>query len=151
MASASGYIVDASVALKWLIEEEGSDAALSLRGADLAAPALLRIEVGNILRTLAARQDISPAQAREMFRFLQTAPVVIVDGDEALEQRALDLALELRHPIYDCLYLALAQRLNRTLVTADRRFLRALTDTPHSAGAISLDHLRGEQPLGESS
>jgi hypothetical protein len=36
----AGYIVDASVALKWLIEEDGSEAALSLRDSPLMAPAL---------------------------------------------------------------------------------------------------------------
>lgn len=36
---------------------------------------------------------------------------------------AFDIALELSHPIYDCLYLATALGMDDLLVTADQRFL----------------------------
>ena len=97
-------IVDASVALKWVVQEDGSDAALALQGRDLAAPALLRIETADALRTLAARQAIKPEVALSLFALLQAAPVTVVDHDDALEARALALAIELDHPVYDCLY-----------------------------------------------
>ncbi len=42
-----------------------------------------------------------------------------------LANRALSLAIELQHPIYDCFYLALAQRENALLITADERLLSA--------------------------
>ena len=42
---------------------------------------------------------------------------------EALHTRALELAIDLRHPIYDCFYLALAEREAAALVTADTRLL----------------------------
>ncbi len=64
--------------------------------------------------------------------------MTIVDANEVLELRALELALELRHPVYDCVYLALAERLDRKLITADRRFLRGLADTEHDDRAIDL-------------
>lgn len=122
-------VVDASVAVKWLVEEEGSDAALSLGERDLMAPSLLRIETANVLRTLAARRAIAPEAAADLFRLLQEAPVTLVEADDPLERRALELALSLAHPVYDCLYLALAERTGRLLVTADARFLRALAGT----------------------
>lgn len=131
-------VIDASVALKWLVEEPGSEDALALQGRDLAAPALLRIEAANVLRTLVARQEATRAQAVELLALLQGAPVTIVDPDDALEARALELALDLGHPIYDCVYLALAERMGRTLITADKRFLRALRDGPHAARAVAL-------------
>lgn len=131
-------VVDTSVAIKWIVEEEDSDAALALQGADLAAPALFRIEAANVLRSLVARQQVTAAEARDLFALLQTAPVTIVDQDDALERRALELALELRHPVYDCLYLALAERIGRRLVTADGRFVRALTGTGHEGRALPL-------------
>jgi predicted nucleic acid-binding protein len=143
--TAGPYVVDASVAIKWLVDEPGSDAALALRGAELAAPGLLRIEAGNVLRTLAARGAISIAVARELFAFLQTAPVVIVDHDDHLEGRALALALEIGHPIYDCVYLALAERMSRTLVTADARFLRSVAGSSHAAIAVPLDAAAGDR------
>lgn len=135
----TGYVVDASVVLKWLIEEEGSEAALSLRDSSLMAPALLRIEVANVLRTLTAREAITAIEAEDLFALLQTAPVTIVEPDDALERRALAMALALRHPVYDCVYLALAERMGRTLVTADRRFLRAIEG--FDVSAISLEVL----------
>ena len=138
MTSVKSFVIDTSVVIKWIIEEEGSDKADLLRGMDMAAPALLRIEAGNVLRTIAARSDIAAGQALDLFLFLQTAPVTIVDPDEALERRALELALELQHPVYDCVYLALAERMGRQLITADRRFLRNLSSTEHAAKAIDL-------------
>ena len=137
----AGFVVDASVALKWLIEEEGSDAAIRLRDANLAAPALMRIEAANVLRSLAARQEIAASEAVELLGFLQTAPVSIVEHDDALERDALELALTLRHPVYDCVYLALAQRMKRVLVTADLRFLRVVRSGGISAVTLALDEL----------
>lgn len=137
--STPALVVDASVALKWLIEEEGSEAALALRTCDLAAPALLRIEAANALRTLAGRGETTPAKALALLDLLQTAPVTLVDADDVLEARALEMALALGHPVHDCVYLALAERMDRTLVTADRRFLRALEATPHAPQAVALD------------
>lgn len=126
MPVATGLVVDASVALKWLIEEDGSEAALSLRAHDLCAPSLLRTEVANVLRTLASRGAVTAQASTDLFALFQTAPVTLVEPDDALERRALDLALALNHPVYDCLYLALAERLSRRVVTADQRFLRAV-------------------------
>lgn len=139
-------VIDTSVAIKWIIDEAGSDKADLLRGADMAAPALLRIEAANVLRTIAARKDVSAQQARELFLLLQTAPVTIVDADDALERRALELALTLRHPVYDCVYLALAERMDRPLITADKRFLRSVADTDHAGRAVDLSALGPAPP-----
>lgn len=131
-------VVDASVAIKWLVEEDDSEAALSLRDRDLAAPALLRIEAANVLRTLATRKATTPAEAAALFTLLQAAPVTLVDHDDALEARALQLALALGHPVYDCVYLALAERMGRILVTADSRFLKALKATTYASRVVAL-------------
>lgn len=138
MTPTTGFVVDTSVAIKWLIDETDSDRALSLRNHDLAAPALLRIEAANVLRTLRARQALTARQAQDLFAFLQTAPVTIVEHDDALERHALDIAIDLSHPVYDCLYVALALRTGRTLVTADARFLRALAASAYAGSAVSL-------------
>lgn len=135
----AGLVIDASVAMKWLVDEDGSEAAFTLRDRDLAAPALLRIEAANVLRTLVARQAATADQALDLFALLQDAPVTIVDHDEALERRALHLGLELGHPVYDCFYLGLAERMGRCLITADNRFLKALRSTPYSAQVIALE------------
>lgn len=146
MSDRGSYVIDTSVAIKWIIDEEDSDKADLLQGTDMAAPALLRIEAGNVLRTLTARQAISEEKAVDLFALLQTAPVVIFDHDEILERRALELAFALRHPVYDCVYLALAERMSRSLVTADRRFLRTLSGTEHAARAMDLTDLDRLKP-----
>lgn len=132
-------VVHATVAMKWLIDEPGSDAPLMVRGADLVAPAGLRIGAGNVLRTLVAQGDPTAVQARVLFAFLQTAQVVIVDHDDDPKARALELALHLGHPIYDCGYLALARRLDRIPVTADARFLLGLAGSGLAAQAMGLE------------
>lgn len=132
-------VVNASVTLKWLVEEPGSEAALALRGRDLAAPVLLRIEVANALRTLMVRGATDRAQAVGLLRVLQSAPLILAETDDALEARALELALDLGRPVYDCIHLATAERMGRILVTADERFLKALRPTRHAARAVSLE------------
>ncbi len=67
----AALVVDASVALKWVVEEEGSEAALALKGRDLATPSLLRVEAATALRTLAARKAIAPAVALDLLGLLQ--------------------------------------------------------------------------------
>lgn len=141
MTGGESFVVDTSVAIKWIVDEEDSDKAELLQGADMVAPALFRIEASNVLRTLVSKQVLANERAIDLFLFLQTAPVTIIDADELLERRALDLALALEHPIYDCVYLALAERMDRRLITADRRFIKALSGTEHASRALALDTL----------
>jgi len=149
VTAGESFVVDTSVAIKWIVDEEGSDEAELLQGADMVAPALLRIEAGNVLRTLAGKRLLANERAIDLYLFLQTAPVTIIDADDLLERRALDLALALEHPIYDCVYLALAERMDRRLVTADRRFIETLSGTEHAARVLALDSL-GSDPPGQS-
>ena len=131
-------VVDASVAVKWLVPEDGSDRAASLRTEELFAPRLIRAEVANTLATLERRGEMSPADAAVAFALFQDAPVRIIDTDEGLERTALAMALRLRHPVYDCIYLSLAERIDATLVTADRRFIAALVGDASAARAVAL-------------
>ncbi|MCP9833849.1 type II toxin-antitoxin system VapC family toxin [Cyanobium sp. Aljojuca 7A6] len=50
-----------------------------------------------------------------------------IEPDRHLQVEALALACHLNHPVYDCLYLALARREAALLLTADQR-LRRLAD-----------------------
>lgn len=119
-------VVDASVASKWIMPEDGSDRAAQLRvsGDDIIAPALIVSEVGNAIWKRVMWHEMPQADA---VRALQIAVDLIerLEPLEALATRALELASELEHPIYDCFYLALAERERAALVTADMRLLRA--------------------------
>lgn len=117
----SRLIADASVAVKWLVPEDGSDRALALFGQGVVIPAFLRIEVANVLRSMTARGRLSATQAVDAFQALLEMPVEVVAEDPDLMEAALRIGIALRHSVYVCLYLALARRLDLPLWTADRR------------------------------
>jgi predicted nucleic acid-binding protein len=117
-------VIDASVAVKWVLQEEGWEAAFALRSQPLTAPELWLIEAASALWATAARRQISAAETEERLTLLRQSPVQTTSIGEDLAA-ALRLANELRHPIYDCLYLAAALRLDTHVITADRRFVLA--------------------------
>jgi len=129
-------VVDASVALKWVIDEPGSEAAVALRTEDLIAPALWLAEAANALWRHAWIGEISENEAAVQFSELLKAPVTSLAMEPYLE-RALQLAMEIGHPVYDCIYLALALQHQTYVVTADHRFA-AIASTPALAGRVRL-------------
>jgi predicted nucleic acid-binding protein len=130
-------VVDASVAVKWVIGEAGSDrAAQLLDGRPLHAPSLLFVEAANALWAMARRGAI-PAEAPEAaVAWLVRAPLHVADELPTRVGRALALATELGHPVYDCIYLALAVELTASLVTADARLVRAVRSDPDLAALV---------------
>ena len=119
-------VIDASIAIKWVIEEEGTPQALTLRrNAKLLAPELLVAECANILWKKARRNELSREEALLAARLLQTAAIELVPT-RSLLAAATRIAIELDHPAYDCLYLALAIENDCRFVTTDERFLRKL-------------------------
>ena len=113
-------VVDASVALKWLIAEDDSATALQIRAKHgILAPELLLIECRNALLTRVRRQRIRRSEAEEAERALNADRLGIdVVPSSALLQHAFTLALALHEPIYDCIYLAAALATERILITA---------------------------------
>ncbi len=119
----TGLVVDASVAIKWVIEEEGTSAALALRGQKLAAPDLINAECANILWKKARLGELSADEAAFAARLLASGDIEMIQTRDLAEAAVL-IAIELDHPAYDCLYLAVAERLDTELVTADNKLLR---------------------------
>ena len=116
-------VVDASVALKWVLPEEDSELADGLldRGALLRAPAFIFVELTNALWFQMRSGKLNAAEAAGCIRDLRQAPLELWDGEEPLPS-TLEWAHRLDHAVYDCAYLALALHLDGTYVTADRRF-----------------------------
>jgi predicted nucleic acid-binding protein len=128
-------IVDASVAVKWVVPEIGSDRAAGLAKYRLSAPELLDAECANVLWVKVTRGEISEDDALIRIGRLIAAPVDRIPCRE-VASAALKLSIDLGHPGYDCLYLALAIRAGAPLVTADKRFLAAVTRHPYLASHI---------------
>lgn len=123
-------VVDASVVIKWFVRETlHSEATAMLAGSDgLYAPDLLLSEVANIAWKKAVRQEIAPQQAaRIAAACLDGVPSIV--PSIGLVERALQMALSLAHPVYDCLYLACAETIGGVLVTADEEFCRKVRQT----------------------
>jgi len=123
------FVVDSSVALKWVLAEPDSNAALVVRSHVLAAPEILLVECANILWTKVRASQLDLEAAGRYYSAINVVPFELA-ADADLAFPAFTLALELNHPAYDCLYIALAQRLGVPLVTADRRLVAALRKRP---------------------
>jgi predicted nucleic acid-binding protein len=124
-------VIDASIAIKWVVEEEGTPAALALRQqAKLIAPELLVAECANILWKKVLRGELSREEAVLAARLLEGAEIELLPTRSLLEV-ATRMSIELNHPAYDCLYLALAAKNKCQFVTADNRFLQKLRQGRH--------------------
>jgi predicted nucleic acid-binding protein len=125
----SRIVVDASVAVKWVLREEhGATARRVLSISQLLAPHLLWAEVGNTLWKRHWRRESSLEEVRRMLADIRELQVTTF-AHRPLLPAALDLAMSLGQTVYDCLYLALAEQRNSVVVTADRRFRDAVSNS----------------------
>ena len=120
--------VDASVAVKWFIEEPGTEIALSLLEMDeqLIAPELIVSEVSNAVWRRASRGDIERDQATRIPMALIQVLSQIVPMSDLIDE-AMTIAFAVEHTVYDCIYLALARERGSPLATADARLLKILS------------------------
>ena len=121
----SDLVIDASVAVKWVIDEEGTTEALALRGRALAAPDLLIAECANILWKKVRRNELSEQEAVFAAGLLARADIELMAMRPYLEA-AVRIAVALDHPAYDCIYIALAEAEGLRFVTADMSLLRKI-------------------------
>ncbi len=120
-------VLDASVAVKGYLREPGSPDALELlTGTErLLAPELIRLEVAGALSRRARTGEITTAEAEARYEDWQSelaTGLFALTPDRELVNEAFALSTKLKHPLPDCMYLAVAIRANATLVTADRPF-----------------------------
>lgn len=121
-------VLDASAVVRIIEGAEPSDSFQeALLNADLVlAPELMLTEVANALRRLQRAGQLSAEGLQQ--RLSRAAELVdVIEPDRHLQVEALALACHLDHPVYDCLYLALARREAAVLLTADRRLQQLAT------------------------
>ena len=147
-----GFVVDASIALKWFIPETDSEVARALVPAagerfEMHAPQHWLAEVANAVWARTRRADadaidgpragaIVAALAESDIRLHPLAPVLTLAFDVA---RTCDVTM------YDALYVATAERLDVPFVTADARLLAKLAGTLWAGRALALRELGSEE------
>lgn len=131
------FVIDASIAVKWIVEEQGTLEALALRQWKLAAPDLIVCECANILWKKRRLGQLTTAEASIAAQLLERADIECVAMGSHLYS-ATALALDLDHPAYDCFYLILALERGCPLVTADQRLVQKVRNhaRPDLTGTI---------------
>ena len=124
-------VVDASVAVKWFIEEEYTREALMLRDAymqglvDLIAPSLLPYEVINALKYSGA---FGEDELKEIANILESLQITLYNIEGNYSATTVTIAARKGLTIYDASYVALAIDKQATLYTADEKLLEKIAD-----------------------
>ena len=120
-------VIDASVAVKWVVPEPDSDRAEALLDHALMAPDLLFAECANVLWKKVQRGELSKGEADIAAQTLEQADIAIASTRGHLAS-AMAIAVELDHPAYAAVYLSVAQAAELRLVTADDRLIRKVRE-----------------------
>jgi predicted nucleic acid-binding protein len=118
-----GFVVDASVAIAWLFEDEATpetEAVLDrLFDEDAHAPGLWELEVANVVLSAERRGRISEIASAHIMERLSDLPIRI-NPDNPRLHRLLEVGRRYGLTSYDAAYLTLALHLNLPLATLDR-------------------------------
>ena len=119
-------VVDASVVVKWFVEEEHSREARMLRDSyvdgliNISAPSLLPYEVLNALKYSGA---FGEEELKEIARILDDYQFTLYDLEGEMASKAIEIAMRRGATIYDTSYVALALKLGTAMYTADEKLL----------------------------
>ena len=127
-------VVDASIALRWLLDEAEAVSAFELlEKTKLHAPDFLLVEVSNVLWAKTRAQRLDRDGAEELYERLTELPITFSPTAELIARaRTASFAYDLT--LYDALYVALSERSGYPLATADQGIVAAL----HRAGKPEL-------------
>ncbi|WP_424140389.1 type II toxin-antitoxin system VapC family toxin [Roseomonas chloroacetimidivorans] len=134
-------VVDASVALKWVLEEPDSRLAQALAEGEeeVLVPDFWLNEAANVCWLQVRKGKWTPDEAREGLALLRALVPPTASGDLDLHEVALDIGLAVNHSTYDTLYVAFAVAMGaRGVVVADRPFVTDMARHPDPALAAML-------------
>ena len=119
-------MVDASVAVQWFAREPGSEASAALVEGNqpLVAPDIMPLEVANALWKKFRRGDVPAGDLQPAVTRILASDITLIPTLNLLE-RAVRLAFEISHPVYDCVYLVLAEERGAPLASIDERMRAA--------------------------
>ena len=125
------YVLDSSVALKWVLSESDSGKAVRLRDEyknavhDLISPDIFTPEIANGLASAERQGRIKAGEAVIFLHdIIRTAPAI--HPTPPLLIRAIEISLSTKQAVYDCIYLALAESEGCEMVSADDQLVRKL-------------------------
>ena len=125
------YVLDSSVAFKWLVPELNTNKALRLLDDyqkaihDLLSPDILPVEATHALTRAERQGRVTPAQGNQLFIDLMDQ-VPTLHSYLPLLPRAYAISSAMRVGVYDCIYIALAEQEGCELVTADDRLVNSM-------------------------
>ena len=135
-------VIDANVALKLFIEQPGSDLADALFShlagdsrTRFYVPEFFYAECASALANYVRLAGYTVEQAREAVNALLSLPFQAIPTKELTED-ALNIALSHSVTGYDAFYVALSERINAPLVTADEKLVRAFANKPYSVQSL---------------
>lgn len=134
-------VVDASVAIKWFFAENFNSEADCLLSGDyyLCAPDFILLEASSVLWKKRRHGEIGNLDDSITLAILREAFKELIPAS-TLTERILEIAKELEHSVYDCVYLSTAEILKGKVVTADWRFYDRVMNSPHSHHIAWVEH-----------
>lgn len=136
------FVVDASVAIKWVVPEIHFEAARRLLGRnyELLVPDFFFSEVANVFWKRVIRGEDSMDDAKVALEAIKAQPLHIYSSF-SLMLNAFDMAANTRRAVYDCVYLTLAVNCQCQMVTADEKFFNALQGKPLATHLLWVENL----------
>lgn len=138
------WVIDANVAIKWVLPEIDSDIALSILEDDrsvLLVPDFFFSEVTNILWKSIQREELSLEKAKMSLAMIKQVDFQVFNSYD-LAMEALDLSVQVKQAVYDCIYLALAINNDCEMITADERFINAVQQNSNISSLCWLRNFR---------
>jgi predicted nucleic acid-binding protein len=114
------FIIDASAAYDMLCENRWDN--IVTANSELAAPDIITAELLNARWKVNRSGNVAPdvTSILQLLKRIRIAPSIVYG------QLAAELSERLDHPVYDCLYVAMAGEERLKLLTSDARLIRKL-------------------------